>query len=175
MLVRVGGIAAVLAAACGGGGAVPDVPPVPAEQVDARPGIDVLLRDSMHLVRGRRVGLVTNHTGIDTAGVSDVELLRAAGVELVALFSPEHGFRGAAAPGEAVQTTRDSATDLPIYSLYGRTTSPTDAMLRGVDLLIVDLQDVGARYYTYISTAIEVMRAGARRNIPVMILDRPNP
>jgi uncharacterized protein YbbC (DUF1343 family) len=175
MLVRVGGIAAALAAACGGGGAVPDVPPVPAEQVDARPGIDVLLRDSIHLVRGRRVGLVTNHTGIDTAGVSDVELLRAAGVELVALFSPEHGFRGAAAPGEAVQTTRDSATGLPIYSLYGRTTSPTDAMLRGVDLLIVDLQDVGARYYTYISTAIEVMRAGARRNIPVMILDRPNP
>ena len=152
-----------------------DVPPVPTEKAIVRPGIDVLVTDSAHLVRGRRVGLVTNQTGIDTAGVSDVEVLRGAGVELVALFSPEHGFRGSAAPGAAVATTRDSATGLPIYSLYGSTTAPTDQMLRGIDLLVVDLQDVGARYYTYISTAIEVMRAGARRNIPVMILDRPNP
>jgi uncharacterized protein YbbC (DUF1343 family) len=171
-LALLGGIAAGLIPACGGRGPVPDVP---AEEVAVRPGIDVLLADSAHLVRGRRVGLVTNQTGVDTAGVSDVELLRAAGVELVALFSPEHGFRGAAAPGARVASTRDSATGLPIYSLYGNTTAPTDQMLRGIDLLIVDLQDVGARYYTYISTAIEVMRAGAARNIPVMILDRPNP
>lgn len=174
-LALLGGIAAGLMPACSGRGPVPDVPGVPAEEVAVRPGIDVLLADSAHLVRGRRVGLVTNQTGVDTAGVSDVELLRAAGVELVALFSPEHGFRGSAAPGAPVATTRDSATGLPIYSLYGSTTAPTDQMLRGIDLLIVDLQDVGARYYTYISTAIEVMRAGARRNIPVMILDRPNP
>lgn len=173
-LALLGGFAAALLTACGGG-SVQDVPPVPAEKVVVRPGIDVLVTDSIHLVRGRRVGLVTNQTGIDTAGVSDVEVLRGAGVELVALFSPEHGFRGSAAPGAAVATTRDSATGLPIYSLYGSTTAPTDQMLRGIDLLIVDLQDVGARYYTYISTAIEVMRAGARRNIPVMILDRPNP
>ncbi|HEU4828546.1 MAG TPA: DUF1343 domain-containing protein [Gemmatimonadales bacterium] len=173
-LALLGGIGASLVTACGSG-SVADVPPVPAEEINVRPGIDVLLADSIHLVRGRRVGLVTNQTGVDTAGVSDVELLRAAEVQLVALFSPEHGFRGAAAPGEAVATTRDSATGLPIYSLYGSTSSPTDRMLRGVDLLIVDLQDVGARYYTYISTAIEVMRAGARRDIPVMILDRPNP
>lgn len=174
-LALLGGIAAGFIPACGGRGPVPDVPGVPAEDVAVRPGIDVLLADSAHLVRGRRVGLVTNQTGVDTAGVSDVELLRAAGVELVALFSPEHGFRGAAAPGARVASTRDSATGLPIYSLYGSTTAPTDQMLRGIDLLIVDLQDVGARYYTYISTAIEVMRAGAARNIPVMILDRPNP
>lgn len=174
-LALLGGIAAALMPACGGRGPVPDVPGVPAEEVAVRPGIDVLLADSAHLVRGRRVGLVTNQTGVDTAGVSDVELLRAAGVELVALFSPEHGFRGAAAPGARVASTRDSATGLPIYSLYGTTTAPTEPMLRGIDLLIVDLQDVGARYYTYISTAIEVMRAGAARNIPVMILDRPNP
>jgi len=175
MLALLGGIAAGLLPACGGRGPVPDVDAAPAEEAVVRPGIDVLLTDSIHLVRGRRVGLVTNQTGIDTAGVSDVEVLRAAGVQLVALFSPEHGFRGAAAPGERVASTRDPATGLPIYSLYGSTTAPTDQMLRGIDLLIVDLQDVGARYYTYISTAIEVMRAGARRNIPVMILDRPNP
>ena len=174
LLALLGGMGAVAAAACGGG-AVPEVPPVPTEPVEARPGIDVLLTDSIHLVRGRRVGLVTNQTGVDTAGVSDVEVLRAAGIELVALFSPEHGFRGAAAPGEAVSNARDSATGLPIYSLYGSTRAPTERMLEGVDLLIVDLQDVGARYYTYISTAIEVMRAGAEREIPVMILDRPNP
>ena len=173
-LALLGGFAASLLTACSGS-SVKDVPPVPGEEVVVRPGIDVLVTDSIHLVRGRRVGLVTNQTGIDTAGVSDVEVLRAAGVDLVALFSPEHGFRGAAAPGAAVATTRDAATGLPIYSLYGSTTAPTDQMLRGIDLLIVDLQDVGARYYTYISTAIEVMRAGARRSIPVMILDRPNP
>ncbi|MGH7586536.1 MAG: exo-beta-N-acetylmuramidase NamZ family protein, partial [Gemmatimonadales bacterium] len=104
-----------------------------------------------------------------------VERLRAAGVGLGALFSPEHGFRGAAAPGEAIGHATDSATGLPIYSLYGRTTSPTDSMLQGLDLLLVDLPDVGARYYTYVSTTIEVMRAAAARGLPVIVLDRPNP
>lgn len=140
-----------------------------------RPGIEVLLTDSVHLVRGRRVGLVTNQTGIDRAGRSDVDLLLAADVALVALFSPEHGFRGAADPGAAVGSSRDSVTGLPIYSLYGRSVAPTPAMLDGIDVLLVDLQDVGARYYTYISTAIEVMRAAAPRGVPVIILDRPNP
>jgi uncharacterized protein YbbC (DUF1343 family) len=107
--------------------------------------------------------------------VSDVERLRAAGVQLVALFSPEHGFRGAADPGAAVASSIDSATGLPIYSLYGRTASPTDSMLAGVDLMLVDLQDAGARYYTYIATATEVMKAAVKRNMPVVILDRPNP
>jgi uncharacterized protein YbbC (DUF1343 family) len=140
-----------------------------------RPGIDVLLSDSMALVAGRRVGLVTNQTGVDSRGVSDVERLRATGVNLVALYSPEHGFRGSADPGASVASTTDSATGLPIYSLYGRTASPTDSMLRGVDVMLVDLQDAGARYYTYIATATEVMRAAARRGMPVVILDRPNP
>jgi uncharacterized protein YbbC (DUF1343 family) len=175
MLALLGGMAAGLLPGCGSRGSVDEVPPVPAEQVAVRPGIGVLLTDSIHLARGRRVGLVMNQASVDTAGVSTAARMRAAGIELVALFSPEHGFRGTAAPGAPVGTTRDSATGLPIYSLYGNTTSPTDQMLRGIDLLVVDLQDVGARYYTYISTAIEVMRAGARRNIPVMILDRPNP
>lgn len=139
------------------------------------PGIDVLLRDSVHLVRGRAVGLVTNQTGVDARGVSDIARLREAGVRLVALFSPEHGFRGLADPGAAVASTVDSATGLPIYSLYGRTTAPTPAMLQGVDLLLVDLQDAGARYYTYIGTTIDVMAAAARQGIPVLVLDRPDP
>lgn len=147
----------------------------PAGRPAVRPGIDVLLDDSMALVRGRRIGLVTNQTGVDARGVSDVERLRAAGVQLVALFSPEHGFRGAADPGAAVASSIDSATGLPIYSLYGRTAAPTDSMLAGVDLMLVDLQDAGARYYTYIATATEVMKAAVRRHMPVVILDRPNP
>ncbi len=158
---------------------------VPAEQASApaaasgtgrvRPGIDVLLADSAHLVLGRRVGLMTNQAGVDAGGTSDVTRLGEAGVNLVALFSPEHGFRGAAAPGAPVASTVDSATGLPIYSLYGRTTAPTPEMLQGVDLILVDLQDAGARYYTYLATTVEVMRAAGARGIRVIILDRPNP
>jgi uncharacterized protein YbbC (DUF1343 family) len=140
-----------------------------------RPGIEVLLSDSLHLVRGRRVGLVTNQSGVDHDGVSDVERLRAAGVNLVALFSPEHGFRGTADPGAAVASSVDSATGLPIYSLYGRNTSPADSMLAGIDLLLVDLQDAGARYFTYLYTTVEVMRAAGRHRTPVIVLDRPDP
>jgi uncharacterized protein YbbC (DUF1343 family) len=140
-----------------------------------RPGIEVLLADSASLVRDRRVGLVTNQSGVDASGVSDVVRLRAAGVRLVALFSPEHGFRGAADPGAAVASSVDSATGLPIYSLYGRTSAPTDEMLAGIDLLLVDLQDAGARYYTYITTTVDVMKAAARKGIAVVVLDRPNP
>jgi uncharacterized protein YbbC (DUF1343 family) len=139
------------------------------------PGIDVLLRDSLHLVRGRRVGLVTNQAGVDARGESDVARLLQAGVRLVALFSPEHGFRGVAEPGVSVASTVDSATSLPIYSLYGRVTAPTADMLQGVDLLLVDLQDAGARYYTYIGTTIDVMVAAAGARIPVVVLDRPDP
>ncbi|MGH7561709.1 MAG: exo-beta-N-acetylmuramidase NamZ family protein [Gemmatimonadales bacterium] len=150
-------------------------PGTPAAVGLVRPGIEVLLTDSARVWQGRRLGLVTNQGGIDRAGVHAVDRLRAAGARLVALFSPEHGFRGAAAPGEAVVSTTDSATGLPIYSLYGRTRAPTDSMLTGIDLLLVDLPDVGARYYTYLSTTIEVMRAAGRRKIPVAVLDRPNP
>ena len=96
-------------------------------------------------------------------------------MRLVALFSPEHGYRGAADPGAAVASSIDSATGLPIYSLYGRSTAPTDSMLAGLDLLLVDLQDAGARYYTYLFTTIEVMRSAARNSIPVVVLDRPDP
>jgi uncharacterized protein YbbC (DUF1343 family) len=139
------------------------------------PGIDVLLRDSLQLVRDRRVGLVTNQTGVDASGTSDVERLRAAGVQLIALFSPEHGFRGAQEAGAAVASTVDSATGLPIYSLYDGVTAPTRDMLQGVDLVLVDLQDAGARYYTYIGTTIDVMAAAAEHGIKVAVLDRPDP
>jgi uncharacterized protein YbbC (DUF1343 family) len=121
------------------------------------------------------VGLVTNQTGVDRAGVSDVDRLLGAGITLVALFSPEHGFRGAADPGAAVASATDSATGLPIYSLYGKTSAPTDSMLAGLDVMLVDLQDAGARYFTYLWTAVEVMRAAGRKGIPVVVLDRPNP
>ena len=161
----------VFVAGCAGmlsGGPTPAAPGV-------LPGIDVLLRDSLHLVQRRGVGLVTNQGGIDAAGKSDVDRLLESGVRLVALFSPEHGFRGTAAPGETIATTRDSATGLPIFSLYGSQRGPTDSMLRGVDVLLVDLPDVGSRSYTYLSTTIEVMRSAARFGKPVVILDRPNP
>ena len=159
---------------CAGPGSTGE-PGARSAQKAVRPGIEVLLADSAHLVRDRRVGLVTNQSGIDASGVSDVVRLRAAGVRLVALFSPEHGFRGAADPGAAVASSVDSATGLPIYSLYGRTSAPTVEMLAGIDVLLVDLQDAGARYYTYITTTVDVMKAAAGKGIPVVLLDRPDP
>ncbi len=140
-----------------------------------RPGIDVLVTDSIALVRGRRVGLVTNQAGVDATGVPTPERLREAGVQLVALFSPEHGYRGAAPPGATVDHGVDSATGLPIYSLYGAVSSPTPEMLAKVDVMVVDLQDAGARYFTYLATTVNVIRAAAQANVPVLVLDRPNP
>jgi uncharacterized protein YbbC (DUF1343 family) len=118
---------------------------------------------------------VTNQAGVDSRGTSDVTRLRDAGIDLVALFSPEHGFRGAADPGAEVASSVDSATGLPIYSLYGASSAPTDAMLNGIDVMLVDLQDAGARYYTYLFTTVQVMRSAARKGIPVVVLDRPDP
>ncbi len=140
------------------------------------PGIDVLLTDSLHLVQGKRVGLITNQTGIDAAGVSTIDrLAHAPGVRLVALFAPEHGIRGRAAPGERVSDSVDAATGLPIYSLYGASRAPTAAQLARLDLLVIDLQDVGARPYTYVSTMVLALRAAAAAHRRVAVLDRPNP
>ncbi len=146
----------------------------PAQRV-IRPGIEVLLTDSMHLVANRRVGFVTNLAAVDRDGVSAIARLRGAGVQLVALFGPEHGLAATAAPGEKVASGVDSATRLPIYSLYGATVRPTPEMLAGLDVILVDLPDVGTRYYTYLGTTVEVMLAAAEAGIPVVILDRPNP
>jgi uncharacterized protein YbbC (DUF1343 family) len=163
-------VLALGAAACGGGSARGVEP-----ERAASPGLEVLLGDSAGIVAGKRVGLVTNQTGVDATGMSDVDRLRSAGVQLVALFSPEHGFRGTADPGEAVESTTDSATGLPIYSLYGRNRFPSDSVLRGLDVILVDLQDAGARYYTYLTTTVNVMRAAEKAGRPVVVLDRPNP
>lgn len=148
--------------------------PVPAPTV--RPGIEVLLDDSSHLVQGRRVGLITNHTGIARDGTSAIDLLVAAdGIELVALFAPEHGIRGTAPPGQRIESGVDEQTGLPIHSLYGETRKPTPEMLHGLDALLFDMQDIGTRYYTYVSTMALAMQAAAETGIPFLVLDRPNP
>lgn len=146
-----------------------------ATRVPVRPGLEVLLSDSLHLVKGQRVGLVTNQSGVDHAGRSGVDRLLEGGVKVTTLFSPEHGFRGTADPGEAVASTTDPTTGLPIYSLYGRNSAPSDSVLSNIDILLIDLQDAGARYYTYLWTTVEVMKAAERRHLPVLVLDRPNP
>ncbi len=141
-----------------------------------RPGIEVLLTDSLDLIRGKRVGLITNQSGVGPDGTSTIDLLeRQPGVHLVALFSPEHGIRGTAAPGARVGNGRDARTGLPIYSLYGATRKPTPAMLAGIDVLLFDIQDVGARYFTYVSTMALAMQAAGQAGIPFVVLDRPNP
>jgi uncharacterized protein YbbC (DUF1343 family) len=145
-----------------------------------RPGITVLLRDSIHLIRGKRIGLLTNQTGIDEKGNSDIDLLREkrardAGVSLVQLFSPEHGLRGTEdRPNVASET--DPKSGLPVYSLYGQqTVAPPDSMLRALDALVFDLQDIGTRTWTYVGAMIYAMRASARDGKPIIVLDRPNP
>ncbi len=139
-----------------------------------RPGIDVLLTDSVRLITGRRVGLLTNQTGVDRSGMGDLERLLDAGVQVTAIFSPEHGYRGVL-DQEDIGHGTDSATGIPIYSLYGAERAPTPAMFENVDVLLIDLQDIGARPYTYISTALLAMRVAARSEVHVVLLDRPNP
>ena len=140
------------------------------------PGIDVLLSDSIRLVQGKRLGLITNQSGVDARGVSTIDRLsHAPGVRLVALFAPEHGLRGTAAPGAPVADTVDSATGLPIYSLYGTSRAPSPAQLANLDELVVDLQAVGTRTWTYVSTMVAAMRAAAAAGRRVIVLDRPDP
>jgi len=141
-----------------------------------RPGIEVLLEDSIHLVAGRRVGLITNQTGVDRSGRSSIDRIHEhPDVDLVALFAPEHGIRGTADPGATIADEVDVETGVPIHSLYGAVLSPTAEMLDGIDVLLVDFQDIGARYWTYVSTMTLAMEAAAEQGIPVVILDRPNP
>jgi uncharacterized protein YbbC (DUF1343 family) len=140
------------------------------------PGIEVLLTDSLQLIGGKRVGLITNHSGRDRRGTSTIDLLyHAPGVRLTALFGPEHGLRGVAKAGESVSTTTDSATGVPIYSLYGETNAPTPDMLRDVDVLLYDIQDVGARVYTYEWTMALSAAAAGKLGKKFIVLDRPDP
>ena len=134
----------------------------------------MLRADGFTLLKGKRVGLITNHTGRARTGEATIDLIAAAkDVTLVALFSPEHGIRGIL--DEKVDSSKDEKTGLPIHSLYGATHRPTDEMLQGIDTLVLDLQDIGARFYTYTTTMAYVMEEAAKRKIGVVVLDRPNP
>ncbi len=145
-------------------------------QARVKPGVEVLRDRGFAGLSGKRVGLVTNPSGVDSQLNSTIDILYdAPQVELVALFAPEHGVRGDIYAGGKVESGRDSRTGLPVHSLYGSTREPTPEMLKGIDLMIYDIQDVGSRSYTFISTLGLVMRACARAGIPVMVLDRPNP
>lgn len=137
------------------------------------PGIEVLLTDSLHLIKGKRVGLLTNHSGRDRQGVSTIDrLFKAPGVKLTALYGPEHGIRGIAKAGEKVSSGVDSATGVKVYSLYGDVETPTPDMLKDVDVVLYDIQDVGARVYTFQWT-LALMAASAKKSI--IVLDRPDP
>jgi uncharacterized protein YbbC (DUF1343 family) len=137
-------------------------------------GLDVLKREGFRSLEGRRVGLITNHTGVDQAGESVIDLLRAApGVKLVALFSPEHGLRGEA--DAVIKDNRDAKTGLPVYSLYGPRKRPSAAELQGIDTLVLDIQDAGSRFYTYVTTLGLILETAAEHKRRVVVLDRPNP
>ena len=141
-----------------------------------KPGIEVLRDSGFKGLVGKKVGLVTNPSGVDRELRSTIDILfTAPGVELVALFGPEHGVRGDAWAGDYVPNTVDPATGLKVWSIYGPNREPTPEMLKGIDVMVYDIQDVGCRSYTFISTLGLVMRACSRLGIEVMVLDRPNP
>ena len=179
-----GAFAATLAACASGGGvASSDEDGRRAGSVQVRPGITVLLQDSLHLVAGKRIGLLTNQSGLDAQGRSDIDLLFGAAEtygsdrapRLVALFSPEHGIRGTEDRSN-IASSIDERTGLPVHSLYNPTTiEPPDSTLRGLDVLVIDLQDIGTRTWTYPGSMVYALRAAARNGVKVLVLDRPNP
>src|SRR5687767_12806177 len=148
-------------------------------EAKVRPGISVLMSDSIHLIRGKRIGLITNNTGIDEKGVSDIDILRSkkardAGVRLVQLFSPEHGLRGT--EDRAVPNEVDQKSGLPVFSVYtSGTQPPPDSLVTGLDAIVFDLQDIGTRTWTYVGLMIYTMRSAARLQKQIIVLDRPNP
>lgn len=138
-------------------------------------GLDVLAADNFRLLEGKRVGLITNHTGLTRDGRRNIDAMLAAGVRLTALFSPEHGLAGVE-DHENIDHGTDAATGLPVWSLYrGKDRRPSPEMLRGIDILVFDIQDIGARFYTYLSTMKNAMQAAADASLPFLVLDRPNP
>ncbi len=147
-----------------------------AEAPAVKPGVDVLIEQDFKPLAGRRVGLITNPTGVtgDLRSTIDV-LYNAKGVQLVALFGPEHGVRGAAPAGERVADAKDELTGVQVYSLYGKNRAPTAEMLKDVDALVFDIQDIGSRSYTYISTMAACMESAAKHDVDFVVLDRPNP
>lgn len=141
-----------------------------------KPGIEVLRDNAFDVLQGKRIGLITNPTGIDSKLNATPDILATAdGVNLVAMFAPEHGIRGDIAAGASVSSSIDSATGVKVYSIYGKTKKPTQQMLAGIDALVYDIQDNGCRSYTFISTMGKAMEAAAQANIEFIVLDRPNP
>jgi uncharacterized protein YbbC (DUF1343 family) len=165
---------AILFAASRGAAQAPQGKSSHSQSERTKAGVDVLEQENFALLHGKRVGLITNQTGVDSQGRRTIDVLaHAEGVKLVALFSPEHGMAGRAdAP---VVNAADGATGLPIFSLYGETRRPTDAMLKGIDTLVFDIQDAGVLFYTYIATMAYCMEEAAKRHIEFFVIDRPNP
>lgn len=140
-------------------------------------GLDVLERDGFKQLEGTRVGLITNHTSVDLNGVNAVDSFHKAGnFKLAAIFSPEHGFRGTEEGGVYIASSSDPVTGVPVFSLYGKNKQrPTPEMLKDLDVLVFDIQDIGARFYTYLTTMGYAMEEAAKAGLPFMVLDRPNP
>ena len=147
-----------------------------AQKIHVKTGIEVLKESNFKALQGKRVGLITNPTGVDNNLKSTIDILHEArNVQLVALYGPEHGVRGDVHAGDKIEDFRDPNTGVPVFSLYGATRKPTKEMLEGVDVLVYDIQDIGCRSYTYISTMYLAMQAAAENNIEFVVLDRPNP
>jgi uncharacterized protein YbbC (DUF1343 family) len=139
-------------------------------------GLEMLVKSRFEILKGKKVGLITNPTGVDKNLRSCIDLIfKAPGVKLTSLYGPEHGVRGEYTAGEIIGSTIDPLTHLKVYSLYGNTRKPTKEMLEGIDVLVYDIQDIGSRSYTFISTLGLAMEAAAENNIPFIVLDRPNP
>jgi uncharacterized protein YbbC (DUF1343 family)/CubicO group peptidase (beta-lactamase class C family) len=139
-----------------------------------RTGLDVLEQDNFRTLQGKRIGLITNQTGIDREGRRNVDVMKAAGVNVVSMFAPEHGIAGVE-DRENLGDSIDTATGIKVWSLYGKTRRPTPEMLRGLDALVFDIQDIGVRFYTYESTLLYAMQEAAKAKLPFYVLDRPNP
>ena len=149
---------------------------VSAQKIRIKTGIEVLKEQNFRILEGKRVGLITNPTGVDNDLKSTIDILHEAkNVKLVALFGPEHGVRGDVHAGDHVDNSNDPSTGVPVYSLYGKTRKATPDMLNGIDVLVYDIQDIGCRSFTYISTMGLAMEAAAENNIEFVVLDRPNP
>ena len=147
-----------------------------AQKIKVKTGVEVLKETGFKVLQGKRIGLITNPTGVDNQLKSTIDILHEApGLHLVALYGPEHGVRGDVYAGDKVDTFTDPNTGVPVYSLYGSTRKPTPEMLEGVDALVYDIQDIGCRSYTYISTMYLAMQAAAENGIEFIVLDRPNP
>ena len=149
---------------------------IQAQKIHIKTGIEVLKEENFSILEGKRIGLITNPTGVDNHMRSTVDILfEAPNVKLVALFGPEHGVRGNQYAGDKVNSGKDPTTNLPVYSLYGKTNKPTKEMLKDIDALVYDIQDNGCRSFTYISTMGLAMEACAEQGKEFIVLDRPNP